>query len=84
MLANSVSNSHAEKRAADMRVNDWPDGLAEAFELNFNRKFAKNYGAPSYSDGVPRLIVVHGRGANRHAHIQVKKGLPKNALLEDF
>ena len=80
----SKSDTHLEGRAIDVRVKDWPDGLAEAFESKFNTMFAEKYGAIGSQTGSKRFVVLHGFGDKRHLHIQVRRGLAFNALLEDI
>lgn len=83
-LSSSVSNTHEEGRAIDIRCKDWSDTMRRQFATKFNHFFAAKYGAIGYKTGLPKLVVVHGTGDNIHCHLQVRKNLPRTALLEDL
>lgn len=65
-----VSKSHEDGRAFDMSIKNWPEREIDKFKKHM-KQFNK-YGAYSRSDFKQRLVVDHGKGDNRHLHIQVK------------
>lgn len=79
----SETNIHADCRAMDIRTRDWPKGMAKACEIRFNLLFAEKYGAVSSKNG-ERVFAVYHEGTAEHLHIQVLRGLPYDALLQDW
>jgi len=63
-----VSDSHRTRRAVDLSLHEWPEEKINSFQTIFNAKY-KDKASISKSDGIPRLIVVHGVGENRHFHV---------------
>ena len=65
----AVSSTHETGRAFDLRVKDWSSSFLEEFVAYFSHKY-KGHGAISSRDLTERMIVIHGKGENIHAHIQ--------------
>lgn len=63
-----VSDAHRTMRAFDLRSRSFSDSELTDFLEYFNTKYI-DIAQISYSDGRPRLVVVHGEGYNRHMHI---------------
>ena len=62
------SDSHRTKRAADLRCKHLSDLDRRQFIHHFNTKYA-DIASVSRSDLVPRIVVEHGEGENRHFHV---------------
>lgn len=67
-----VSDSHRTRRAIDLSIKKFPEPQREIFKKIFNERY-KSIASVSSTDGVPRLIVEHGEGDNRHFHIAISK-----------
>lgn len=65
-----VHKGHQQRRCIDVRVNDWQQPWIHKFRDHFNEKY-KDIGAVSASSGHRSFIVIHGEGANVHAHAQL-------------
>jgi hypothetical protein len=61
---------HRERRACDIRANDWEPAVVLAFETQFENKF-RDFAATGVKTGRKNLVEFHGEGANYHAHIQL-------------
>ena len=68
----SVSTTHEEGRAIDISVKGFTRQQIDHLVELFNNKYAEDYGAISYSDGKPRLMVFH-KGTGWHIHIQIRR-----------
>jgi hypothetical protein len=69
-----ASKSHAEGRAVDIRVTDWPSGFGEDVALWVNSRFSTGVIKPT---GDPmQVAVLHDVGFGNHVHLQVPKGRP--------
>lgn len=64
------SDSHRTARAADLRSRTFTDSQKEEFVDYFNDKYAY-IASVSSSDLTPRMVVLHGDGANEHFHIAI-------------
>jgi len=69
----SVSDTHEEGRAIDVSLIGWTTDDIDEVIYRFNAKYAEAYGAYSYSDSKPRLIVDPRHGTAPHLHIQIRK-----------
>jgi len=68
-----VSSTHADGRAIDIRVRDWPIDFRKKFEQYFENKYP-NDGAISLETKKHNLVYIHDNGIGGiHAHIQVKR-----------
>ena len=79
----SVSNTHIEGRAIDIRCNDMNKWNAEKIAEKLNFLLSNDFGAFSYSDGQPRFAVVEDiDGENAHIHLQIRPDLAQDILLK--
>jgi hypothetical protein len=62
------SDAHRTFRGADVRSKKLTYAEKEEFQLFFNDKY-KDIASISRTDLVPRLVVLHGKGANEHFHV---------------
>jgi hypothetical protein len=65
-----VSNSHNQRRAADIRTRDWTENFVKMFVYDFNKKY-NHIGAKSLTDGQRRFIVDKSKNKQPHLHIQI-------------
>lgn len=65
----SVSRTHVEGRAADIRSRNFDNIAIKEFIKFFNHKY-EDIAAISRSDGKPRLVVYHDSGNGSHFHVQ--------------
>lgn len=71
----SVSKTHAQGRAFDFSVRGWKQEDIDKLVADFNERFSL-FGAISYSDKKPRLMVYHN-GTGWHIHVQIRSDIPK-------
>jgi len=69
----SVSDTHEEGRAIDVSIKGWSTDEIDEVIYRFNNKYNEAYGAYSYSDGKPRLIVDPRHGTAPHLHLQIRR-----------
>jgi hypothetical protein len=70
----SVSSTHEEGRAIDLRSSDWPEYHRQEV-VEYMLHIANHYGAISASDNHRRVIVHHDyKGQGGHFHLQVSRG----------
>lgn len=62
------SDAHRTFRGADVRSKKLTHAQKDEFRAFFNNKY-RDIASISRSDGVPRLVVLHGKGANEHFHV---------------
>lgn len=77
-----VSDSHRTKRAIDLSIKQFPEKQQEIFKNIFNERY-KSIASISQNDNIPRLIVEHGEGPNRHFHIAISKRFSLKEFDED-
>lgn len=69
----SVSRTHEDGRAVDIRSRDWPKKHIEGV-VDHMMHIANHYGAISASDYERRVIIHHKvKGGGEHFHIQVSR-----------
>ena len=69
----SVSRTHEEGRAIDIRSKTWPEEHIEGV-IDHMENICNHYGAISYSDLERRVIIHHKiRGGGEHFHLQVSR-----------
>lgn len=68
----SKTDIHSDARAIDVSVVGWTADMIDAFEKEFNARFAKELGAISIDDGKARVVVFHV-GTGSHFHIQIRR-----------
>ena len=69
----SVSDTHSEGRAIDVSVVGWSTDEIDDAIFYFNKLYADLYGAYSYSDGHPRIVVPPNHGTAPHLHFQIRR-----------
>jgi hypothetical protein len=72
----TVSNSHQEGRAFDIRTAGWTEQSIHRFCFIMNRNY-RDIAAISASDGVERAAVYH----NNHIHMQVRPNVSVNKFI---
>ena len=77
-----VSASHRQRRAIDLSIKRWPEKQINIFQTLFNERY-KNLASISLVDKVPRLIVLHGIGDNKHFHIAIHSRYAMEEIPED-
>jgi hypothetical protein len=71
----SVSTTHEDGRAIDIRSKDWPLHHRQEV-IEYMHHIASHYGAISASDNQRRVIVHHDyMGQGGHFHLQVSRGV---------
>ena len=65
---NRISDSHNEKRAIDVSIRGWNKLQMGLFEGHFCEVY-KHIASISKSDGIARMVALHGEGDNLHFHI---------------
>lgn len=71
MLLRSVSKTHEEGRAIDIRSKVYTTDEIDEMLLYINEKYAKDYGtAPEGKP--PRCLIFESIGADSHFHLQVR------------
>lgn len=80
----SVSDSHAEGRAFDVRLKHIKkdNTFIKDTVASFNQKYS-NIAAISSRSLKPNLIVAHGEGDNFHFHVQLNRSY-KNIYAQNF
>jgi hypothetical protein len=69
-----ISDTHRDRRAADLRTKTWSAEFKVKFENHFETIF-KSLAAISSKTGKTNLIEIH-KGTEEHAHVQIARGLP--------
>lgn len=78
----SVSETHIQARAIDLRANDISSDIAKEIEIELNLLLADCIGAISLSDGKKRFAVLENIGRpEMHFHLQVAQNLPDDIIL---
>jgi hypothetical protein len=73
----SVSNSHAEGRAVDIRIFDMEGDQAKKITTDLNLNLSDQFGAISLSDGKRRFAILE----SSHLHLQIGN-LPEDTILK--
>ena len=69
-----ISDSHRDRRAADIRTKTWKSEFKQKFENHFEVVYS-SFAAISSKTGKKNLIEIH-KGTEEHAHVQIARGLP--------
>jgi hypothetical protein len=79
---NRVSDSHRTLRAVDLSIKKWSEKQLAIFQTLFNERY-KNIASVSRTDNIPRLIVIHGEGDNRHIHLAINARYAQPEIPEE-
>jgi len=73
----SISNSHAEGRAIDIRIKDMPKNAPTQIVCSLNEILSKEFGAISHKSKKPVFAVLE----KDHIHLQTRFGVYYNILI---